>query len=313
MAAVDDAEDSIEELEERKNKLSAELEELENKKKACQADISELEDGGLTRKCVTDPEAKTMKARYGTFFGYNFQIAVDTENHIVTEYLVVDNQNDKGLLSTMVEGAAGVMGEKASEVLADAGYYKTPEIEALENEGTECFVAVNNTGSQLRDREIGVGFVYDKEKDSYTCSQGRILDFFRNKTENGEEKRIYRSRDCEGCPLIDSCTKNGRRTLTRNKNQEWIDLYREKMESEIGKERLTERKSVAEHPFATMKYYMGQMPTLLRGKQKVSSEMALYTIAYNLKRYLTLKDQKRQEKTAKNVDTPSNLLLLFLN
>jgi len=313
MAAVDDSEDSIEELEERKNKLSAELEELENKKKACQADISELEDGGLKRKCITDPEAKTMKARYGTFFGYNFQIAVDTENHIVTEYMVVDNQNDKGLLSTMVEGSAGVMGEKADEVLADAGYYKIPEIEALENEGTECFVAVNNTGSQLRDREIGVGFVYDKEKDSYTCSQGRILDFFRNKTENGEEKRIYRSRDCEGCPLVDSCTKNGRRTLTRNKNQEWIDLYREKMEGEIGKERLTERKSVAEHPFATMKYYMGQMPTLLRGKQKVSSEMALYTIAYNLKRYLTLKDQKHQERTAKNVDTPSNFLLLFLN
>lgn len=254
-----------------------------------------------------------MKARYGTFFGYNFQIAVDTQSHIVTEYRVVDNQNDKGLLAPMVEGSAEVMGEKAGEVLADAGYYKAAEIEALENDGTECFVAVNNTGSQLRDRDIGVGFVYDKEKDRYTCSQGRILDFYRNKTENGEEKRIYRSRDCKGCPLVDSCTKKGRRTYTRNKNQEWLDLYREKMGSEKGKEKLTKRKSVAEHPFATMKYYMGQMPTFLRGKKKVSSEMALYTIAYNLKRYLTLKHQNQHAKPIENPDCTSNFLFLFLN
>ncbi len=313
MAAFDDADDSIEELEEKKRRLSAELEELENKKKACQADISELEVKGLKRKCITDPDAKTMKARYGTYIGYNFQIALDTKNHIVTDYLVVDNQNDKGLLAPMVEGSAEVMGEKAEEVLADAGYYKIPEIEALENGGTECFVAVNNTGSQLRDREIGVGFVYDKENDSFTCSQDRVLDFHRIKTEDGEEKRIYRSRDCSGCPLIDSCTKNGRRTYTRNKNQEWLDQYKKKMESEKGKQKLTERKSVAEHPFATMKYYMGQMPTVLRGREKVSSEMALYTIAYNLKRYLTLKQQNDHAKPTLNAGSTSNFLFLFLN
>jgi transposase len=313
MASIDDAEDSIEELEERKSKLSAELEELEHKKNAFQADMIELESKGLKRKCVTDTDAKTMKARYGTFFGYNFQIAVDTKSHIVTEYLVVDNQNDKGLLAPMVEGSAELMGEQADEVLADAGYYKISELEGLENNGTECFVAVNNTGSQLKDREIGVEFVYNREKDRYTCSQDRILDFHRIKTENGEEKRIYRSRDCSGCPLVDSCTKNGRRTYTRNQNQDWLDRYKEKMGSEKGKEKLTERKSVAEHPFATMKYYMGQMPTVLRGREKVSSEMGLYTIAYNLKRYLTLKYLNHHAKPIENANSTSKFLFLFLN
>jgi len=39
---------------------------------------------------------------------------------------------------------------------------------------------------------------------------------------------------------------------------------------------------VAEHPFGTMKYYMGQIPILLRGKEKVQVEMDLYSSAYNL-------------------------------
>lgn len=315
LASIDDAEDSIEELEEKKAKLSAEVEELELKKKACTAGIDELEGEGLDRKCTTDPDAKTMKARYGTFFGFNFQIAVDTESHMVTEYAVVTNQNDKGLLATMVEGSGEVMGQKAAEVAADAGYYKGTEIEGLEDNGsgTECFVAVNRTGSQIKDGENGLEFIYDSENNNYTCSAGRILDYYRKKTENGEEKLIYKSRDCTGCPFVDVCTKSGTRTYTRNANQEWLDRYAEKMGSEKGKEKLARRKSVAEHPFGTMKYYMGQMPTLLRGKEKVSSEMGLYTIAYNLKRYMAIKARHQQKNSCKKGHLPASFLILFKN
>jgi hypothetical protein len=35
-------------------------------------------------------------------------------------------------------------------------------------------------------------------------------------------------------------------------------------------------------PFGTMKYLMGQIPILLREKEKVQTEMDLYSTAYNL-------------------------------
>jgi hypothetical protein len=41
-----------------------------------------------------------------------------------------------------------------------------------------------------------------------------------------------------------------------------------------------------------MKYYMGQIPLLLRGKEKVQTEMSLYALGYNLKRYRSLISKK---------------------
>jgi len=61
------------------------------------------------------------------------------------------------------------------------------------------------------------------------------------------------------------------------------------MKSDEGRAKMVKRKSTVEHPFGTMKYCMGQIPVLLRGKKKVASEMGLYVIAYNLKRFITLK------------------------
>jgi hypothetical protein len=59
-----------------------------------------------------------------------------------------------------------------------------------------------------------------------------------------------------------------------------------KMKSELGVSKLRLRGMLSEHPFGTLKYWMGHIPILLRGKQKVQIELNLYTIAYNFKRML---------------------------
>jgi hypothetical protein len=43
-----------------------------------------------------------------------------------------------------------------------------------------------------------------------------------------------------------------------------------------------------EHPFGTIKYWMGQIPLLLRGKEKVQVEIDLYATCYNLKRLMNI-------------------------
>lgn len=317
LAKIDDLEDFCEEAEEKKEKLIKEIEVLESKKKEVTEAMEGLESEGLSRKCLTDQESKTMKARYGHFYGYNFQIAVDIESHILTEYQLNNSQNDKGLLSVMIAGSQEVTGQKPEEAQADGGYYKAIEVQELEVSGTECFVSVNETASRLSDEEKGLEFIYDKEKDHYKCSGGRTLEYFRKKTENGYENRIYKSKDCSGCPFLDICTKPGSkvrsRTYTRNHNQEWIDNYRQKMRSTKGRKKMKQRKAVAEHPFGTMKYYMGQIPTVLRGQQKVSSEMGLYSIVYNLKRFIAINAKNPTKIGSDSGILYSNFPYLFNN
>ena len=56
------------------------------------------------------------------------------------------------------------------------------------------------------------------------------------------------------------------------------------------------RKAWVEHPFGTLKLWMGKNPLKLRGKHKVQTEINLYTIAYNFKRLIKI-DYNEQIKT----------------
>ncbi len=141
-----------------------------------------------------------MKGRYGHYLGFNFRISVDTESHMVTEYLLTNHQNDKCLLSSMVAGSEDVTGQKPEEVQADAGYYKATEVEEIEKAGTECYVAVNETPSKINDGENGLGFIYDKEKDHYVCSQGRILGYSRKKQSRDMKKGFINQRTAAAAP-----------------------------------------------------------------------------------------------------------------
>lgn len=48
------------------------------------------------------------------------------------------------------------------------------------------------------------------------------------------------------------------------------------------------RRTVAEHPFAIMKLWLGKNQLLLRGKEKVHTEIRLLTFSYNLLRVFNL-------------------------
>lgn len=301
MEDIDQSEDEVEELSKKKMELEKEIERLESKKNAYEESKKYLEEVEEKRICTTDPEAKMMRGRYGKYWGYNVQTAVDTDHHLLTSIQVTDNQNDKGLLSPMIEASEETTGQQPEEALADGGYYKINEVEGLEEKGTTCYVAINRTCSQAKDQANGIEFTYNKDEDRYYCSEGKKLDYSRKKTIDGKEARVYRGVECSGCSKKDICTRGEQRTVQRNENQEWIDAYHIKMGSDEGKNKMSNRKSVVEHPFGTMKYDMGQIPILLRGKKKVQTEMNLYAIGYNLKRYFNIRTESDQQWASKKI------------
>lgn len=48
------------------------------------------------------------------------------------------------------------------------------------------------------------------------------------------------------------------------------------------------RKTLVEHPFGTIKQWMNQGYFLLRGFEKVGTEMSLSVLAYNMKRVINI-------------------------
>lgn len=288
MASLDSAEDELEALNKRKAELAQELDKLEAEKKTYQDWQKILEQRGEQKLCTTDSDAKMMRGRHGNYWAYNIQTSGNTKTHILTDIKVTNHQNDKGLLKMMVGSYQRTMGERAEQVLADGGYYTINEVEQLEQEGMHCYVAINRTASQVKDQNHGLRFQYVAQQDYYQCNEGQKLVFWRKKKINNRDVRVYRGIACTDCPKKAICTKSEARTIHRNENQPWIDGFHAKMASKEGKAKLSKRSATIEHPFATMKYYMGQIPILLRGTKKVQIEMELYAIGYNLKRYFNL-------------------------
>lgn len=301
MEKLDNSEDELEELSKRKAELEKELDELMAKKKAYETSREQLEGAGENRISPTDPEARLMRGRYGKFWGYNIQCAVDTRHHFITNIQATNQQNDKGLLQPMAKASEQITAQQPEEILADAGYYKMSELETLESNGTTCYVAINWAPQQENDRINGIKFDYSQDEDRYYCSEGKALDYWRIKTINGRVSKVYKGKECAVCKIKEKCTTAQNRTVMRHENQEWLDNYHAKMESQQGIDKLIERKSTVEHPFGTMKYNMGQIPILLRGKKQVQNEMNLYAIGYNLKRYFNVIREQKEKQAPENM------------
>lgn len=260
--------------------LEKQLEKLKEQKEL-------LEKENRKQRSPSDPEANLMKSRDGLVPAYNVQIAVDAENKMIADSEVEDSENDLTLLPEMIKSLKEEYGEVPEEALMDKGYNTPDLIEEVEKaEGVELYVAVPRS---LKDNEE-VKFSYDGAKDEYVCPEGKSLVLIqKNKIKHKSLTNVYRCNDCDGCRIREKCTKAKKgRMVHRYLNQEWRDQYKSKMESKLGREKIVERKLLVEHPFGTIKYLMGKIPLLLRGKKKVGTEINLYTTAYNLKRLLNI-------------------------
>lgn len=247
----------------------------------------ELKSLGKRQISKTDKEASLMKSRDGKIPAYNVQALVDSEYKMIAEAQVSGNSNDSKELSATLKKYEETFEDEVKEAIGDKGYYNPKEIKKIEEEKkTRCFIAVPRS---CRDKEE-IEFTYDREKNEYLCSEGkRLLLKQKDKLKRGRYADAYQGIECDSCSKKSQCTRSKKgRIYHRYHDQEWQDNYKRLMKSSIAIRRIKERKSIIEHVFGTLKYWMGEIPLLLRGKEKVQTEINLYSTAYNLKRLIAI-------------------------
>ncbi len=98
--------------------------------------------------------------------------------------------------------------------------------------------------------------------------------------------RRYSTVACQDCPLKAQCTTAPERRIARWEHEAVLEKVQDRLDRNPGK--MTLRRQTAEHPFGTLKAWMGWTHFLTRTLPKVATEMALNVLAYNMKRVMTI-------------------------
>src|ERR1039458_1632230 len=270
-----------------KNALAAKIAALQEKQDWHKELLAEL-DAEQKQVSVTDPDTREMPTAHGTIVGYNAQLAVDAKHKLIAADDVTNEVNDLKQLASVALDAKANLALKQAEVVADAGYYNAAEVSRCLEHGITPYIPKSDTSANTARELYGKRqFKYDAAQDVYVCPAGAELTHRFNTYELGRELRYYRASGCKGCALKKRYARNkANRTITREENEGLMEAMAARMKAQPWKFKL--RKTLAEHPFGTIKRWFGYTHFLLKGLVKVRTEWSLTTLAYNLKRVLNL-------------------------
>src|ERR1700726_61092 len=121
----------------RTTRLKEKLAKLEEEVKRLKAIEKQMLASPDQQISFTDPDSRSMatSGRGSGMVGYNVQVAVDTEHHLIVTHEVTNTGSDRAQLSDMAEQARTEIGAETLDVVADRGYYDSREILACETVG----------------------------------------------------------------------------------------------------------------------------------------------------------------------------------
>ena len=238
---------------------------------------------------LTDRDARSMatSGRGTGIVGYNVQSAVDAKNHLIVAHEVTNVGHDRTQLSSMAKKARAAMGTNELTALADRGYFKGDEILECERVGITALVPKPRTsGNKAQGLFDKRDFMYVGSDDEYQCPAGhRAIRRF-STVEGGMTLNKYWSSACPKCPMKVKCTTGTYRRITRWEHERVLEKMQQRLEQTPAASRI--RKRTVEHTFGTLKAWMGATHFLTRTLPRVSTEMSLHVLAYNMKRVLQI-------------------------
>lgn len=238
---------------------------------------------------LTDPDSRSMatSGRGSGVVGYNVQVAVDTEHHLIVTHEVTNTGSDRSQLANVASQAKGVLGADHLDVVADRGYFNSTEILACEQADITVTLPKPMTSGAKSDGRFGKqDFVYLPTEDVYRCPSGEKLTYRYTNEEDGKTLRRYWTTACPRCPLKSQCTKGSERRITRWEHEHLLEAVQQRLDE--NPQAMRQRRETVEHPFGTLKMRMGATHFLMKRLPKVATEMALHVLAYNLTRVMNI-------------------------
>ncbi|MCR4772358.1 MAG: IS1182 family transposase [Oscillospiraceae bacterium] len=259
----------------------------------------------------TDPDATFMHMKEDHMRnaqlkpGYNVQFGVEGE--YITGVLVSPERSDQLTLIPLMEKMQGY-GADYKDVTADAGYESEENYSWFEEKQKPCYIKPQNyerskTKKYKSNMALRENMAYDAEKDEYTCQAGqklRVKYVGNRKSKSGFESEItyYECDDCSGCPHKKTCTRaKGNRQIHISKR--FIEQRAESLKritSERGILLRMNRSIQSEGAFGVVKQDYGFRQFLLRGQEKVTTEIFLLAMAYNINKLHAKIQQNRTGK-----------------
>lgn len=236
---------------------------------------------------LTDPDARSMKTRGTGVVGYNVQTAVDTKHHLIVAHEVTNDGIDRDQLTSMAKLARTEMGVEKLTAIADRGYYKSEEMLACHEAGITVYVPKTITSSATaHGRFSRDDFIYDPQANEFRCPAGERLIWRFSTVERGLKLSKYWSSNCQQCALKKNCTSGPQRRVTRREHETVLEAMQARLDR--APEMMRVRRQTVEHPFGTIKAWMGATHFLTKTIGHVSTEMSLHVLAYNMKRVIAV-------------------------
>ena len=238
---------------------------------------------------LSDPDARSMatSGRGSGMVGYNVQAAVDIKYHLIPAHEVTNVGTDRSQLSHMAKRTKAALKADKLEVVADRGYFKSEEILACEEAGiTVTLPKPQTSGIKAKGRFGKQDFVYIAEDDVYRCPAGERLVWRFTNREKGLTLHRYWTTACHTCAIKDQCTTDKQRRITRWQHEHVLEAVQRRLDEHP--EKMRQRRETVEHPFGTIKCWMGHTHFQMKTLKHVGTEMALHVLAYNLKRVINI-------------------------
>jgi transposase len=238
---------------------------------------------------LTDPDARSMatSGRGTGIVGYNVQTAVDAQHHMIVAHEVTNIGHDRTQLATMATAAREAIGHQKMTALADRGYFNGEEIRQCDEMGITPLVPKPLTsGSKADGRFDKRDFSYDADRDEYRCPAGERAIWRMTTIERGQTLHRYWPSACPRCPLKSQCTPADYRRIARWEHEAVLDVMQRRLDRTPEASRI--RRQTVEHPFGTLKAWMGATHFLTKTLPRVRTEMSLHVLAYNMKRALQI-------------------------
>jgi transposase len=238
-------------LKEKLIKLASEMEKLD----AYEKQMLASPDNQIS---LTDPDSRSMatSGRGSGVVGYNVQVAVDTENHLIIAHEVTNSGTDRAQLANMGRQAKEVLGVDELEAVADRGYYSGQEIKTCDDDGIKVTLPKPATlGMEAKGQFGKHDFVYLSDEDVYRCPAGQLLAYWLTTVDGERIIRRYTTKACGRCELKERCTQAKYRVISRWEHERVMEDAQKRLDADP--QAMRRRRETVEHPFGTLKMRMG--------------------------------------------------------